>query len=174
MFSRWAYILIGNNNTGKTAFQKHLLWYLCGQRYDRLPRNIINNITHPRAPRALATIFTCNRSFQENLNEYRSVELYFQQFFRDADICILSSHVRAAALQIGEMVQNLKRRYYNVAGVFWSNAADEETREIALLPWNETLWIDNPILTDQMQINLQLEQIARHFTDFLIGRSQVQ
>jgi hypothetical protein len=41
MISNWAYILIGDNDTGKTTFQKHLLEILCGQSYDRLPRNIV-------------------------------------------------------------------------------------------------------------------------------------
>ncbi len=51
MFSRWAYVLIGNNNTGKTSFQRHLLAALCDVHYKRLETNIVINISHPRAPR---------------------------------------------------------------------------------------------------------------------------
>jgi hypothetical protein len=175
MFSRWAYILIGNNDTGKTGFQRELISHLCGQRYARLPRNIVSNITHPRAPKAFATIFTSNRSFQEKLSEYKSVDYYFRHFFRDAEICILSSHAHGdSAKQIAEMIRNLKRRCYNVAGVFWSNAFDDGAQEITLLPWTEVLWVENPTLTDPTQIAAQIDQIAKHFSEFLIARANVQ
>src|SRR6185437_5074456 len=144
MFSHWAYILIGNNNTGKTTFQKYLLWHLCGQRYARLRRNLIQPISHPQAPKNLATIFTCNRSFQEKRGEYKSIDYYFGHFFKEADICILSSHAHGSAKEVAEMIQALKRRCYNVAGVFWSNAFDHDAKTIALLPWNEVLWFENP------------------------------
>src|SRR5208282_1268449 len=114
MFSYWAYILVGNNETGKTSFQRNLVSHLCGKRYSRLPLNIVKNVTHPRAPQGLKTIFTANRSFQEKLSTYQSVDNYFKHFFEDADICLLSSHTSGKAKQhIDEMIQHLKRRYYN-------------------------------------------------------------
>lgn len=93
MYSRWAYILVGNNDTGKTSFQRNVVSELCGIKYDRLPRNIVKDINHPRAPRKLRTIFTSNRSYQEKIGEYKTVENYFSVFFREADICFLASHV---------------------------------------------------------------------------------
>ena len=175
MFSYWAYILIGNNNTGKTTFQRNLVSNLCGQAYTRLPRNVLLNITHPQAPRSLATIFTSNRSFQEKRSEYKSVAYYFKHFFKEADICILSSHANgASADQIAEMVVKLKHRCYNVAGVFWSNAFDADAKEITNLPWNEILWIENPILNGAEQIAGQLDQIAKHFSELLIARARTQ
>lgn len=174
MFSHWAYILIGNNNTGKTSFQKYLVWHLCGQRYSRLRRNVIQPISHPQAPKGLATIFTCNRSFQEKRSEYKSVEYYFRHFFKEADICILSSHTHGSAEEVAEMIQALKRRCYNVAGVFWSNAFDDDARAIALLQWNEVLWVENPRLTDEEEIHSQLDQIAKYFSDLLIARARIQ
>ena len=81
MFSSWAYILIGNNDTGKTSFQRNLVSHLCGKAYTRLPTNTVKYITHPRAPQGFTKIFTCNRSFQEKLSEYKSIHFYFKHFF---------------------------------------------------------------------------------------------
>src|ERR1039458_4265016 len=103
MFSYWAYVLIGNDKTGKTSFQRNLVSHLCGKRYTRLP----------------------------------------------------------------------KRRYYNVAGIFLSNAVDKEAREIALLPWSEVLWIENPELSGEGRIAAQLDGIAKDFSEFLIARASV-
>jgi len=175
VFSYWAYILIGNNNTGKTSFQRKLVSHLCGQPYTRLPRNVVLPITYPQAPRSLATIFTCNRSFQETRSEYKSVAYYFKHFFKEADICILLSHANGtSAEEIAEMIVKLKRRCYNVAGVFWSNAFDADAKGITNLPWNENLWIDNPILNRAEEIPEQLDQIAKHFSELLIARARTQ
>ncbi|MGB8541026.1 MAG: hypothetical protein WCD49_05235 [Candidatus Acidiferrales bacterium] len=175
MFSRWAYILIGQDRTGKTSFQKNLIFYLCNERKRRLDTDIVTDITHPRAPKNLLTIFTCNRSYQEKLKQYKSIDNYFKRFFKEADICVLSSHTsHKSAQHVAEMIRKLKRRCYNVAGVFWSNAYDQNAREIALLPWNEVLWIENPILTGDEQIAAQLDQIALHFAEFLIARAIIQ
>ena len=46
MLSYWAYILIGDNDTGKTGFQKYLVSELCGRRYKRLRRNLVRG-HHP-------------------------------------------------------------------------------------------------------------------------------
>jgi len=175
VFSHWAYILLGENNTGKTSFQRNLVSHLCGKRYERLPRNIVMDIKHPRAPKAFATIFTCNRSFQEKRSEYKSIGNYFKRYFRDADVCVLSSHTHGeSAEEIAEMIQTLKRRCYNVAGVFWSNCFNGKAREITLLPWTEILWIENPAVSGSTQISEQLDKIARHFSELLIARANVQ
>jgi hypothetical protein len=175
VFSHWAYILVGENNTGKTSFQRYLVSHLCGKRYDRLPRNIVKHIQHPGALKAFATIFSCNRSFQEKRSEYRSIAYYFKHFFKDADVCVLSSHTHGkSAEEIAEMIQMLKRRCYNVAGVFWSNSFDDEAREITLLPWNEILWIENLTIRGSSEISAQLDTIAKHFSELLIARANVQ
>ena len=58
MVSYWAYILIGDNDTGKTSFQKYLVADLCNRQYERLPRNLLTYITHPRMPRGVAKLST--------------------------------------------------------------------------------------------------------------------
>jgi hypothetical protein len=133
---------------------------------------VLNNVTHSRSPKGLRKLFTSNRSIQEKLSEYKSVDNYFKKFFKDADVCVLSSHNRRRdALQ---MIRQLRRRCYNVAGVFWSNAYDDEARRIALLPWDERLWIDNPVLRGNQAIENQLDRIAKEFSEFIIARAQVQ
>jgi hypothetical protein len=173
MFSYWAYILVGANDTGKTHFQRSVIRHLCDVRYDRLPINVVNEVNHPRAPKAFKTLFTMNRSYQEKISLYKSVKRFFgrNKFFKDADACILSSHLSED--DISEMITHLKRRCYNVAGVFWSNSYSRRAGDIALLPWDERLWIENPPRrTDQ--VDAQLDRLADHFSQFLIARAQTQ
>lgn len=175
MFSSWAYILIGNNNTGKTSFQRNVVAELCNEHYARLPRNVVKAISHPRAPRKLATVFTCNRSYQEKLDEYKSVENYFDHFFQDADICFLSSHSHGDSCKhVEEMMHQLKLRCYNVAGIFWSNGFNADAQAISALPWQERLWIENPLLEDPSKVPAQLAHVAREFVELLIERSHAQ
>src|ERR1700722_1591034 len=116
MISKWAYILIGENDTGKTSFQKYLIWYLCDlNKFDKLNTNLVHQINHRNSPRKLKTLFTINRSVQEKMDTYLSIDNYFYNFFCDADICILSSHSNGACINdIDSMIKELKKKYYNV------------------------------------------------------------
>lgn len=175
MFSRWAYILVGDNNTGKTSFQRFLIEALCEEKYDRLPRNIVKEINHPRTPKKLKTIFLMNRSYQEKIIEYESVENFFTSFFKDADICILSSHSHYPSIQhTEEMMTELALKGYNIAGVFWSNAFEADAKKIASLPWQERLRIDNPPLDNEKAISSQIRKQAYEFAEMLISRSYSQ
>ncbi len=176
MFSNWAYILIGDNDTGKTSFQRYLVEFLCGQTYTRLPRNVVKQITHPRAPKRLETLFTANRSYQEKLGEYKSVQNYLKKFFEDADICILSSHSHGSSIDdVREMFTGLTSSGYNVAGVFWSNAFGDSSKAISRdIPWQERLWIENPVTDKPDKALLQIRSQASEFTELLIQRSRLQ
>ncbi|MDP3700744.1 MAG: hypothetical protein Q8R72_07545 [Hylemonella sp.] len=176
MFSNWAYILVGDNNTGKTSFQRYLIQALCGKEYGRLPRNVVNDITHPRAPKKLETLFTVNRSYQETASEYRSVPNYFAKFFEDADICILSSHSHGTAIdEIRQMHEHLISNAYNVAGVFWSNDFGVESQRISKeIPWQERLWVDNPRLKNAERVPSQLRRLAYEFAEILVERARFQ
>lgn len=175
MFSNWAYVLIGDNNTGKTSFQRFLVQALCQKSYKRLPKNTIKEIRHPRAPQKLKTLFTANRSFQEMRVSYLSPKNYFKNFFIDADICILSSHSHGSSVgDVEAIIDELKRRGYNVAGVFWSNEFGEAASAISALPWQERLWIDNPILQKKEAISNQLKARAYDFAEMLMVRAQAQ
>ena len=145
MLSKWAYVLIGNNDTGKTGFQRFLVSELCNRQYERLPRNLLSDITHPRMPRRVATLSTMNRSYQEKIPEYGDVANFFRSYFQEADICILSSHAHAPAIdQLRETIRELRLRAYNVAAVFFSNGYNADAAEISILDWDDRLWLDNP------------------------------
>ena len=169
MISHWAYILIGNDKTGKTNFQKYLINNLCDLEYERLHCNLRFEICHPRIPHGVKTISLMNRSYQEK--DYESVDVFFAKHFQDADICILSSHVKDdSANDIEEMTIHLKRRAKNVAAVFFSNGFNNDAQNISLLEWDERLFLQND-LVDQEMIPAQLNRLADDFSDFLINRS---
>ena len=176
MFSSWAYILIGDNDTGKTSFQRYLVEFLCNQIYKRLRTNKTRQITHPRAPRKLETLFTANRSYQEKIGEYKSVQNYVDNYVDDADICVLSSHAHGNCIDdVREMITLLSARGYNVAGVFWSNAFDNSSQAISRdLPWRERLWVENPIVDSQKSALLQIKRQAAEFAELLIERARIQ
>ena len=174
MLSHWAYILIGNNETGKTRFQKCVVSELCDHQYQRLPRNVVTEIIHPRMPRGIATLSTMNRSYQEVAN-YRDVANFFQKYFEEASICILSSHTHGPAIDhLRDMIRELRRRAYNVAAVFFSNGYNEDAVEISLLDWDERLWLDNPPVDSHAGVETQIERLAREFAQLLISRASQQ
>ncbi len=172
MFSYWAYILIGNNETGKTSFQRYIVDELCGAKYQRLPRNLLSDITHPRMPRGVSKLSTMNRSYQEKIAEYGKVQDFFSGHFKEADICILSSHTHDPAItHLTDMIRELRLRAYNVAAVFLSNGYDDDAAQISLLDWDERLWVDNPELEKEKDIQSQLAKLATEFVHMLIAKA---
>lgn len=110
-----------------------------------------------------------NRSFQEKQNDYGSVEEYFDKSFKDSDICILSSHLDEIA--IGKMLQELRKRFYNIGGVFFSNSVNrdsEKNKTIASLDWQERLFIENDEAGEEWEY--QLERNAHDFVNHIISK----
>jgi hypothetical protein len=175
MHSYWAYILVGDDRTGKTSFQKHLIAYLCEKTYERLDCNLCFDIVHPRMPRGVATLSAMNRSFSEKIQHYKDVSTFFSEYFEEADVCILSSHAQDPSVRyIRDMIRELKLKAYNVAVVFFSNSYDESASNISLLDWDERLWIDNGPIKAEDEIQEQLAQRAKAFGDLLISRASYQ
>ena len=175
MLSKWAYVLIGNNDTGKTGFQRFLVSELCNRQYERLPRNLLSDITHPRMPRRVATLSTMNRSYQEKIPEYGDVANFFRSYFQEADICILSSHAHAPANdQLRETIRELRLRAYNVAAVFFNNGYNADAAEISILDWDDRLWLDNPAAGTEAAVRSQIEQLANEFAHLLVARAALQ
>ena len=172
MLSYWLYILLGNDRTGKTTFQKRLIFQLCGVEYQRLGRNRVFEITHPRAPKKLTQLFIMSRSYQENKNEYESLDKYFSDYFQDADICILSSHLNLD--DVREMMDQAHRIKYNVGGIFWSNSDNDTSEAIARFNWDERFWMNNPSTEDEEQWNRQIDSLAKEFSELLILRAYSQ
>ena len=165
MIAKTAYILIGDNNTGKTNFQKWLIWHLCGDdKFNRLHTNLIHNINHRDSPRKLKTLFTMNRSMQKKMTDtYLTIYNYFQSFFKNADVCILSSHSHNKCINaIRQMIEHLNTRYYNTSVVFFSNHLNTNTEEISQLQWQERIFIENPtnFVGREEQINNEAKYLS--------------
>ena len=169
MKKRWAYILIGNDRTGKTTFQKIVLRILTGKEVEKLNCNNSFDLDISYGLNWYKTIFLMNRSFQEKQNDYGSVEEYFDKSFKDSDICILSSHLDEIA--IGKMLQELRKRFYNIGGVFFSNSVNrdsEKNKTIASLDWQERLFIENDEAGEEWEY--QLERNAHDFVNHIISK----
>ena len=175
MLSRWIYVLIGNNDTGKTTFQKRLICHLTGLDYKRLDRNISFEVTHKYAPKKLNKLFLMSRSFQESKGEYQTVSRYFEEYFKADDICILSSHAQVSSMsEIEEMIYEGRKRKYNIGGVFFSNADSEETEKIAQFSWDERLYLKNPWIEKDSEWKKQIDCLAWEFSEMLIRRAILQ
>ena len=175
MLSKWIYVLIGSNNTGKTTFQKRLIYHLCGVTYTRLDRNTVHDINRPNSPKKLKKLSTINRSYQESSDEYEDIKNYFDNFFQGVDICILSSHVEGCLNDVKEMIKFGHRKKYNVGGIFLSNQDDTiDNQEIAMLNWDERFYLENPIIHEEEGWRRQIDDLAREFSDIVIARAYLQ
>ncbi|MCW3074262.1 MAG: hypothetical protein JWP69_1331 [Flaviaesturariibacter sp.] len=172
MIAKWAYILIGDDQTGKTTFQKWLIWHLCHiNKFDRLHVNQVHPIAHRDAPRKFKTLFTMNRSVQEKMADtYLSMENFFTSHFHDADVCILSSHAHGQSINdISFMINALGDRYYNIGAVFFSNHLNANTQAIARLPWQERISVRNPTNSEGWED--QVDEAAHYFSEMLIRKA---
>ncbi len=172
MIRKTAYILIGDDRTGKTTFQKYLILYLCGiDKFNKLNTNLIHSINHYESPRKLKTMFTINRSIQEKMNEYKTVKNYFENYFKEADICILSSHSHDNCINdIREMIDILNGKYFNVEVVFFTNHLNSYTQEISQLNWDKRNLIENPINNNEWENQIKIG--AEKFGNLIISNSK--
>ncbi|HMG83852.1 MAG TPA: hypothetical protein VK559_12500 [Ferruginibacter sp.] len=172
--SRQLFIFIGDDRTGKTTIQKLLIDKFCGHTYDRLPTNLRFDITHPEIKRKYQNISFGNRSYQEKISEYGTVDEYFQNHFSPADISFISSHLDIG--HITEMIRNGRQRFYNVNAIFFSNsiaANGQANSDISLLDWDEKLVIENAWTDDEWKMNRQLNSIADNIVFFVANRTSV-
>lgn len=179
MMSKWVYLLIGDDKTGKTTFQKCLINHLCGKNYARLDINRLYDITHSNAPKHYKKAFFMNRSYQEKFQEgiYSSLDDFFNNHFKDADVCFLSSHLNQN--DIVDIIKKSHERFYNVGGVFFSNSIQSSiyiNQQISKLSiWDERFTVQNPLFEgDFINIFNQLNNEAKSFIDIIVHRSQFQ
>ena|ERR1035437_479020 len=170
--SKQLFILIGDDRTGKTTLQKLLIEKICGHGYTRLPTNLPFAIIHPEIKRKYQNISFGNRSYQEKIVDYISVDNYFQNHFQAADIAFTSSHLSVSDIQ--QMINNGHIRFYNVTGIFWTNSISNSQNgnsQISLLNWDERLIIENPTSEDNNIIEKQLNSIADNIVFFIANRT---
>jgi len=172
--AKWIFVLIGDNNTGKTGFQKKILKHLAGEDRDpRLDCNLSFPITHPNLIRKIRTLSIGNRSIQEKLDVYTDVDNYFANHFKDADICIISTHLNLPDAE--KIVMNCHRKFYNVCAVFFTNsilAQQPANAKISELNWNDRWIVENPPAGEGVKQNQQLDAASNSFMQMLIERTR--
>jgi len=168
------FILIGNDQTGKTILQKLLIKRICGHAYARLPTNQFFTIEHVEIKRKYVDIFFGNRSYQEKLSEYTSVNNYFLNHFQQADIAFISSHLVLA--DIRQMIALGRSLFYNITGIFWTNSIEinaELNSQISILDWDERLIVTNPFCDQTDQVQNQLELIPDNIVALIINKTSI-
>ena len=136
--------------------------------------NVSFDIVHSEIKRKYRDISFANRSYQEKIHDYGTVDEYFDNHFKPADISIISSHLNVG--HITEMIKNGRQRFFNITGVFFSNSFDANlalNSQISVLDWNERLVIENVILEDKAQIDKQMCAITDNFIQFISKRTSI-
>ena len=171
----WVFVLIGNDGTGKTTFQKCLIRALTDDNRDiRLDCNCVFNITHPSIVRKIQTLLIGNRSLQEKMpDDYHSVDDYFDRHFVDADVCLISTHL--VEPDVEKILKRCHRKLFNACAVFFSNSVDanpEGNGRISELNWDERWWVENPLIEGAEHQNRQIEAAVASFVQMLIERTR--
>jgi hypothetical protein len=178
--SKWMFILIGNDRTGKTTIQKALVELLNGTHHERLASNQTYDVTHRYFLRKCRKFFVAGRSYQElrgKPNEYESVEQYFDRKFGDAyhkcNFGFMASHLDAVV--IGEMIREVHRRFWNACAVFLTNsisAKPQQNADISELTWDER-WVAENAQSDESETqDRRLRRIAETMVQMLIERTR--
>jgi len=173
--SRWVFVLIGNDRTGKTGIQKRLVKRLAHNNRDyRLDCNLVFDVKHSHLNRKIQTISIGNRSIQEKTTDpYKSVDDYYLNHFKDADICLVSTHL---SLQDSmSILTNGHRKFYNVCAVFFSNSIQvdrQQNADISELNWDDRWLVENPLTEDEELQSTMLDAAADSFVQMLIDRTR--
>jgi len=171
--SKWLFVFIGNDLTGKTTLQKKIIKLLSDDNQDiRLNCNRIFQVTHPYLIRKISTFSIGNRSYQEKTDDYQTVAGYFENHLRQADFNTFSSHLIRADVE--QIILHAHRKYFNVCGIFFSNSIEanpNENAEISQFSWDERLVANNPSTNDPDTQDMQLQSIAETFVQMLIHRT---
>lgn len=178
VFARQVLILVGQNNTGKTSFQRHLLNYLCKEDQTRLRTNQSWPVKHQDAPRRFNSIYFANRSYQELRTTLPPVRKYVADALdTGAALTILSSHADASSTSdIEAMYEVSIERGYNPSVAFFSNGLNSYCKMYSKsYNWHERLIISNarirPQKNEKELIQGQLKLIAEDFGNLLMRRA---
>ncbi|MPT35561.1 MAG: hypothetical protein E2604_10865 [Flavobacterium sp.] len=165
------FVLIGNDKTGKTTFQKRLIEKLHGITYESLKCNKAYNVKEDLLDSPFKISYA-NRSYQEKSGDYGgTVDKYFSDnHFNPTDVAVISSHLNKQDVE--DILRNGKERFYNVIGVFFTNSITTNlsmNAQISALNWDERLVVENPHASGAL-IDKQLNENADSFADLLIKR----
>ncbi|WP_286913303.1 hypothetical protein [Flavobacterium sp. UBA4197] len=172
--TKMLFILIGDDRTGKTTLQKLIVERLCGLKYKKLDVNLAFNIMHPEIKRKYLKASFGNRSFQEKISTYETIDIFFDKHFNPTDIAFISSHLHPNDIE--KMIQRGKENFYNVYGVFFSNSIEVNrsvNAHISGLNWDERIVLDNPITNEAEMIDRQLAINADSLIYFLVNRTSI-
>jgi hypothetical protein len=176
--SRWLFIFVGSNATGKTTIQKILVEFIAAQSYQRLPSNTAYPIIHRYFIRKFRRLFVAGRSYQELLNQgqYTLVRKYFDLIDAagpDVDLAFAATHPDATVAS--QMISEAHKRFWNVSGVFLSNAVELQPAvcaDIGALDWDERWMIENPRSDDEEVQSRQMLSAAETILQMLIERTR--
>lgn len=165
----WVFVLLGNNNTGKTTFQKKILYKLFGWKYDKLPSKKVHVL--PAGYNMHETIFIMGRSLQEWLGKV-TVPGMFKNDIEEADIVVLSSHVDdsyGCMEDIRQMIEYGHLYGYNVCAIMFENSDRSTARyqSAMAMPWDKRIYFVNPRTSSESRMEAQLEQLATEFIEYI-------
>lgn len=172
MLSKWVYLLIGDDRTGKTTFQQELIRYLCNKDYtQKVKSDSIYVMNHPSVIKGFNNIYIAGRSYQEL---YSDIKAYLDDvvFNSPADVYVLSSQLNKADIEY--MIAESHRRFFNVGGVFWENSVNlnpAANKDIAMLDWDERFFVQNKQLDCEKYIVVQIQKLARNFARLMVERA---
>lgn len=165
------FVLIGNDKTGKTTFQKRLIEKLHGITYTKLECNNAYNVKPELIDNKHLKISYANRSYQEKSGDYGgTVDNYFAKHFNPMDIAVISSHLDRNDVE--DILRNGKQKFYNVIGVFFTNSIminPDINADISALNWDERLIVENPFASGSL-IDKQIDENADSFAKILVSR----
>lgn len=166
-YSKWLFIILGEDRTGKTKLQKGLVKSLSDDNRDyRLDCNLVFRFSHQTICKKWETFSIGNRSYQEKIDEYKTVRRYFSQYFVKSEIAFISSHLIES--DIMEMITEGHRYFYNLCGIFLTNSIQSDetiNRSISTMNWDDRLVLKNDITDSEIKQNNQIvecvEEIIR-------------
>jgi hypothetical protein len=147
-----SFVLIGNNNNGKSELQRCIVDILTGNPCQRLNVNTEYDVAAWNGAHSEHIhVRFMSRSFQEIAGNYANgtIEEYFNNTARDCNVWILSSHLDVAVIQT--MIEELHKRFFNVSGVFFQNSVERnpaDNQQISQLCWDQRIFLDNPVCQD--------------------------
>ena len=113
------YILLGDDKSGKTTFQKYLIEELLGIKYSRMQSDLVLDVRHTKCK--YPYIYFIGRSIQERNKVHENIEKHVNQVMQCEDTCFfLSSHI-VVYDDIRKLVSAIKAWTDNITFIYLIN-----------------------------------------------------